>query len=455
MHREEIDTFLKSVALKFKYLNIDSESYKEVYRDLFSFNHFDKYFSSYIEPISLVSIQTKLSNDYSNNPNLNRTVNIDTSFWAIENLGTLSRTEFIDKLYRGIKIYVPVEAEKIYYIVSKIINLSLSENIIMQLKVAPNMRNDAVVLRVSNIPDALKIDKLLNSDLNYTTNIRPNPFLVQKGKIAFAFDGHLSYNSSLSKLIITYIANKKNKKALDKVTVDNFLIFLKEEKKALNNNNTTFYCNLYGIIDEEKYKSFMVILSNIIKTIEGEMTIQDVFNSYNEVNGINCSFEYQVTSEDKKRAYELAVLLEEYYQNLSTAHEVIEKFIKTGDYDLFPVKNNIRNFAMESFTPEILASIIWETMISALEDTYNKYGSNQFEIAISDIMYSSEVNLDILTNQNDNRSYLSKISSKEYLKRLLTKKIEESSNYCTLGTAIRIVSEEIESKIKRENYGRK
>lgn len=458
MNKEEINAFLQSLVLKFKYKEVSRETYKAIYKDLCSFNPTTNYFSNNIEPISLVSVQAKLSNTYDNNPNLNRVgkLNQEGNFWVIENKCGISQEELRNKLCNGIKIFIPVEAEKIYTLANKIIDFSIKENIKMKIKVAKEMRNDAITMEVATKSEVLKIEKMLNKELDYETSINPNPFLFQKGKIAFAFDGNLSYNDILSKLISSYIITKKKLQLLDTVSVEDFINYIKEEKNNLLGEQKDFYCDYYNIIDASRYNNFTKIIEIIIKNIEGKMNLENLFKYQNTKNITEeeTIFNYKITEERKKRAYNIACQLEDYYGDLDLAKKNLEEFIKIGSYEIIPEDNDIRNNFMQNFTPTLFLQTIWEILIDALSDTYDKHGIRQFESAIAEMMFDNSDDLRILTNQHEKRSYLSKMLSKEQIKKILKQKAKEKDMYYTIDNIIELVSEEISSQEKQRS-GRK
>ena len=454
MNKGAIKFFLESLKLKFKHKELNNSTYEEIYSDLRSLNATEEIFNDYINPQPLINVQLKLSAKYDNNKKLNRIdrKNNGIHFWGIENLCGDEPRVLREKLFDGIKIYVPIEADKIFDITSKIIDFSVKENIPMQIKVAKEMRNDAITMRVTTKEDALKIERFLNVELDYQTSINPNPFLYRKGKIAFAYDGNLSYNTTLSKLLNSYLIEKKNLKTLEEARVEDFLIFIKNQKVLLNGPDKQFYSDYYNLIDNTRYENFIKIIEMIIKNIEGTMTFEDIFimqksNILNE----NDMFDYEISIQRTKKVCDIADKLDDYCKevlNDSSRHKkIIEEFINTGSYDVFPVNNNIRNEVRENFTPNLLKDVIWKLLVNALIDTYNKYGDAHYEIAITEMMYSDEEKLSVLTNEYQNRSYLCKLASKKIIKKILEDKVLQYNKLYTVDNIIDIIEEEVKFAI--------
>lgn len=458
MNKEAIKFFLESLKIKFKHKELNSSTYDDIYRDLRSFNASGELFNNYIEPQPLINVQLKLSAKYDNDKRLNRIdrKNNGIHFWGIENLCGDNPAELREKLFDGIKIYIPVEAEKIYDITSAVIDFSVKENIPMQIKVAKEMRNDAITMRVTTKEDALKIEQFLNIELDYQTSINPNPFLCRKGKIAFAYDGNLSYNTTLSKLLNGYLIERKNLQMLDSITVEGFLIYLKKQKVLLNGPDKQFYSDYYNLIDSTRFENFIKIIEMIIKNIEGTMTLDDVFRMQksNEL-ATDEVYEYEISIQRIIKICDIADKLDDYCREVlkdnTMQKKIIEEFINTGSYEVFPINNNIRNEVRENFTPNLLKDAIWKLLVKALIETFNKYGNARYESAISSLMYDSDEGLNILTNENFNRSYLCKLATREMIKKLIEEKILRYNMFYTIENLMTIIEDEVKKEAKAIN----
>lgn len=448
VNKDKISKFLELLKNKYKYKDIGKKNYSEIYIDLRSFNSFGDSSDNYIVPENLINVQIKLSSKYDNDKRLNRVdrKNNGIEFWGIENLCNEDVNKIREKLFDGIKIYIPIEAEKIYWITSQIIDYTLKENIPMQLKVSKEMRNDAVTMRVTTKEDALKMEKFLNSNLQYQTSITPNPFLYKHGKIAFTYDGNLSFNSTVSKLLNDYIISKKNKGLLDTISADDFLNYIKKQKTIINGPYKKFYCDYYNLIDSSRYENFNKIIEILIKNIEGTMTLDDVFKMQ-KIERKN-SYDYEITDERIKKACDYADVLEDYcikiLCNREEKNRILEEFINTGSFEVFPENYNIRNNFRNDFTLDLFKEVIWTLIIRATSDTYNKYGNFQYESVITNLMYDENIDFKILTNDNGNRSYLCKLASKNIIRKLLKEKVVKHNKVYTINDMMNIISEQIE-----------
>ena len=458
MNKDAIDFFLESLKMKFKVKDLNSITHIEIYNDLRTFNFTDGLFNDYIQPQNLINIQLRLSSKYDNDKRFNRIdrKNNGIHFWGIENLCGDEPETLRGKLFNGIKIYIPVEIEKIYYITSSIIDFSAKENIPMQIKVAKEMRNDAITMRVTTKEDALKIERLLNVELDYNTSINPNPFLYRKGKIAFAYDGNLSYNSTLSKLLNTYLIDKKNLKLLNEISIEDFILFLRNQKVLLNGPDKQFYSDYYNIIENSRYENFLKIIEMIIGNIEGTLTLEDIFNMQKSKKiDIDEIYEYEVTIERIKKICDIADKLDSYckdeLKDNSKQKKIIEEFLNTWSYHVFPINNNIRNEVRENFTPNVLKDAIWKLLVYALIKTNVKHGDLHYENVIASLMYDSDENLNILTNEDYNRSYLCKIATRKTIKKILEEKALQYNMIYTVNNIMAIIEEETKSEARIRN----
>lgn len=127
----------------------------------------------------------------------------------------------------AIKIYVPLKRHNLDENVTKIFEFIRSNNIMHYSKVAKEIRNDNVVIRVSNKKDADAIIDFINSNNDIRKGLNPvSPLTFNYKGVGIARDGDLSYNSELCK-VLAYCLNKGMK-----LDVNNFLNYLKQ--KAAN-----------------------------------------------------------------------------------------------------------------------------------------------------------------------------------------------------------------------------
>ena len=191
---------------------------------------------------SLLAVQLGLNNIFRYNDKVNTFSPNNSYFWVIENRMGKKDREFYSDMYNAIKIYVAVDTENIYKVSEMLFNFMIKEGIIMQCKIAKEMRNDALVCRVRTKEDAIKVSNYING-LEYKSRVKPNPFLLSDGKISMAMDGDLSYNSTLSKLLCEYLNIKRQSNSLNKVNSLDFSLFVKDQIKMLKGPQKEYFCD--------------------------------------------------------------------------------------------------------------------------------------------------------------------------------------------------------------------
>lgn len=330
-------------------------------------------------------------------------------FWFYENRGNLSDNDYYNKLYGAVKLYISSDAESLYDVTTRVIEYMQKENIITQSKVAKNMRNDVLVVRVSNSSEAKKVIDFVNS-LDYQSNIKPNPFTCSSGKVSVTKDGSLSYNETICKLICNYLKNCKSKNKLDNANIDDLYKYINDTIKMLNSPYKKETMELYGINNLEKYNDILMVLDIMLKNIDGTINLEDIFKESQNNRRVNDSTSVIEKDDREKIKYVLSSLSK--YYSTNDVHKIIMKYINEGKLEVFTRKDNIRQ-VMSSFTPQKLDIVINEMSSNALSEaivtTRNKYPEyNQSEYAIKLFILSGD--LSGFTNDNNTRSYLGMVS---------------------------------------------
>lgn len=197
---------------------------------------------------NLINIQARLSNDFRKKDKIKCFSN--GYFFAIENRGSYDDKTFYDKMNTSIKLYITCDIKNLYNVTSLVFNYMIDENIITQSKIAKEMRNDVLVVRVSTMEEAEKVSKFVNS-LDYNSLVSYNPYILSNGKVGMTYDGTLSYNKTLSLLMNSYFNTKKNSNSLDKSTMEDFVNFIKREVLLCINDSEYLHDN-YNIDYKKK-----------------------------------------------------------------------------------------------------------------------------------------------------------------------------------------------------------
>lgn len=409
---------------------------------------------------SLLGVQIELNNKFKNNCNVNTFTSSDGYFWAIENRMGKTDYDFCEDMNNSIKLYIAVDASNLCKIAECLFDFMIDEGIVMQCKIAKNMRNDALVCRVRSKESAIKVSEYLNN-LGYTSSIKPNPFLLNNGQVSIAIDGKLSYNTILSRLLGEYLKMMRSYGTLERVSINNFSIFIKEQLKVLRSNQGNEIFDLY-CISADKYNDFIMILNIILDNLENNFSLDKLFH-YQEIKSIDSGADknmYSIFDEDKI----LCVInrldgCSKYTKE--DVHLILMKFIETGNYNLFTRfddrKEPIRSIIYDNFTPDdvknIICNIGWKAFIVASKVTYDKYGEEWLFKAIDKYLKTDQISG--FTREQEARGRLGLVIPPQLLKEVINCKLNEKGVSISSISLMNLMLEEINKLEEKKNFGRK
>lgn len=362
----------------------------------------------------LLNVQQQLSKQFG--PNFGR----GGYFWLYENRGNLSDSDFYNKLFNSIKLYVSIDAENLCEVTSKIIRYMQKENIVTQSKVAKEMRNDVLVIRVTSEEEATKVMNYINS-LNYKSKIKPNPFTFDSGNVNITKDGTLFYNSTLCKLLESYLRDCSANNKLDTVSIEGLSTYTTRTINKLKGPYKKELLELYELYSEREYMDILMVLNLISKNLNGTITFEDIISPEKKKN---ISGDTITSKEDKEKIKYVLSSLTKYYDT-PCIHEIIMNYIKEGRLDFFTRRDNIRQI-MQSILPQKLNTIINEmgtnALTEAVMETKWKYPDiNQAEYAIK--LFIVKDDLSGFTNNNNSRSYLGLVVPSSKLLEIISSKL--------------------------------
>lgn len=409
----------------------------------------------FVDNESLVGVQVKLNNRYRSNGKVNTFC--DDYFWYVDNRSGRKENEFLSDMYNSIKLYISVDANDMYKISTLLFDFMIKEGIVMRSKIAKGMRNDALVCRVKDKEDALKVSGYLNS-LNYKSDVKPNPFIYDNGKVSITKDGHLSYNRVLSKLIFEYLSLKKNTNSLDNISNNDLGNFIINQIDMLKSDQKKSYIDLYEIDGNDKYKDFIMISSIIYKNLNDNMNLDELFTYKDFKDVFLDELEFiSFDSEEVKMKYVIYSLAT--YYSVEEVHNRIMKFIDTGDYTLFTREGdkNIRAIMYNNFSPtdtlEIISRIGWKALVDVSRTTYNKCGEEQLFLAVKELFNGD--GMSSFTNDDYARSRLGLVIPPELLRKVMISKLNQNGKSISSISVAELVLEEINVMEEKKSNGRK
>lgn len=158
-----------------------------------------------------------------------------------------NKNYFFSKYNNHLKVYVPLDCEHIEYGVKLIFEFLRLFNISHCSKVGKKIRNDNIVIRLTNKDDLNKLLHFIKNN-NYIQEglIKNNPFAFNEDGISMVYDGCLSYNSVIASYIFLYLKYKKKINELNNINVDDFYNFILSYYK----NNFENELNKFNILND-------------------------------------------------------------------------------------------------------------------------------------------------------------------------------------------------------------
>ena len=379
---------------------------------------------------SLVGVQLQLNNKFRNNDKVVTFLSSTGYYWVIQNRVDMSEYDYFKYINNGVKLYVMAKANNIYKIADALFDFMINENIVMECKISKEMRNDALVCRILNKDDAIKICDFLNK-LRYKFSSCNNPFMYSYGSVSVALDGNLTYNNILVSLLKIYLEEKRSTNSLEDVSCTDFTSFIREQMK--------FYENC----DDKVYDNNVKIVNLILGNLDDELKLDDFFEIVDEESDAYEKISFSKNDEDKV-LYVINSLAN--YYSVSYVHKIIMNYIETGNVNLFTRCDDIRTIISNNFTKEDVKNIIsilgWKALVAASKLTYNKYGTEQLINATDKLLHSEEISG--FTRDNDVRSYLGLVIPSMLLREVIENKMEEKSIELTTESLTDLVLDEIE-----------
>lgn len=146
-----------------------------------------------------------LKERYKNNPNI-RVLEWENGSFLNFNIGKSIETP----LSNSFKLYVPVNQSNAASVTSDIMDFLIKNNIASDNKIAKYIRDDALVLRIFDVNDAMKITNYINNELPVNLVGSELPLTYRFGNVHIAMDGSTSYHSVVTDVFDYYFKRHPN-----------------------------------------------------------------------------------------------------------------------------------------------------------------------------------------------------------------------------------------------------
>lgn len=210
-----------------------------------------------------------------------------------------------------LKLYVPLDSEHIEKGAKEIFEFLSNQGISHESKIATHIRFDNIVIRLIDPKAVSTLINFINNNSYIQEGLLPaNPFAFNINRIALAIDGRLSYNTTLSTLILLYINEKKLKNNLETINVFDFYRFVANyynnvftSAEGLARLKSDFHWKSQRFkTEEEQLVNYKNIFELIIKSIDKNFTFNDYIKHYYECSNLTISRqkEEELRNADKK-----------------------------------------------------------------------------------------------------------------------------------------------------------
>lgn len=399
-----------------------------VYSNLINFNNKKESISHYFEAFKIYFENIK-----------NIDFSISNSFFNIYS-PNLKSLHFFDN-----KIYIPQKRTHIFNSVRDIFKFLAQNNIKHSSVVTSSIREDDIVISVSDFLDIEKIKKFVQSKENVKDGIVSiNPFMFHDDYISVAWDGSLSYNYVVSEWISDYINELKLFGRLDCCSLFDFNNYLLRRYK-------TIFEKGIGINRFIESREFIDVYNDLLcyKYITEELiSVLNLSNTLNDFNNKVQLFGNKEKNELEKKKLKALTLNEKIGISITPFQQEVfdylcielnkkigeertillfKSFIQTGDYRVFSKENNIRKIMFESkITPFVMNKMMFEEMkmvlINSSLETVSKYDVVQLGRALFGIRNGI---YDSFTNSNNSRKSLEIMVRPNEIDDLIKRIIEE------------------------------
>lgn len=337
-----------------------------------------------------------------------------------------------------IKLYLPLKGENIQNSLKKIFDFITDNGIVHYSKLARDVRNDDLVIRVLSKEDADKIIEFVNSDPELTKDMyNPNPFCINQGKVGLAMDYRLSYNEVISKYLFYYLkeATLNNEIA----NYESFKFFIQRNLQALyDKDDLSEQIRNYAMNNLDDLPNFLQGLEEITEIIllnlEGGSKDQ-LYDKFKERNSLEFKrdgykdFSYSNLFVSDADLFKDIITTMYYKYGEYATKENLREFKSLNDLSRITRSNNLRERVMASPTFRTYISFI--SIDEEMNLLFPKKG-NLFEERVSkDSILEYVCKQTYLASQTEERHYTGKIqvaSSLIYMKNHVYDRVTRTNN---------------------------
>ena len=310
----------------------------------------------------------------------------------------------------AIKLYIPMDESHIYEGVNRLFKFIADSGIKHNSKVGKKIRNDVVVVRVSNIEEAEKVINFVKNDPYIQSSLlNTNPFTINVDGVGIAKDGYRSYNSELCNNLARFINILISKNRLDDLNMSTFHEYL-EEVKNYGDEDLQTICSLQSAVTTGRklnFDDFKNIINN--KDLDVDLgykeeilkrAIIETVNKYGINHTIGALAKY-ISNGDAGS-----------FTRNNGARVNLQMYVSKYDVNRIINKSNTRsNNYLEEYINNVMMTnkgIEFDYIVRAYFDTMIRYNKEQANTAV--YKYVVEGDYHYFTNAKGGRDNLKKIN---------------------------------------------
>lgn len=330
----------------------------------------------------------------------------------------------------AIKLYIPLDEKHLYEGANRLFDFISKEGIIHNSKIGKKIRNDNIVVRVSNLEEAEKVINFVKNDRYIQEGLlNTNPFTINVDGVGIAKDGIYSYNNELCNSLAKFINILVGHNRLNDLNINTFHEYL-EKAKNFGDKDLQMITNLQSIITSGKKLDFNdfknIINDNYIykDTLNKEEIFKNVvrltYNKYNLEWTKNAIIRYRYNGDDSG-----------FTRDNGARYELLKNNISIQDVNNYLNKKNSENI-IEDYINNVVginkSNNEFEYIVNAYKETYIKHGKYQADGALYAFITNGDKKH--FTNNNNARNNLDNVNIKNIYN--ILKDGLNIDAYCTL-----------------------
>lgn len=351
----------------------------------------------------------------------------------------------------AIKLYIPLNENRLYEGANRLFDFIASEGIHHNSKIGKKIRNDNVVVRVSNMEEAIKVIEFVKNDPYIQDGLmNTNPFTINVNGVGIAKDGFRSYNTELCNHLGKFINILVSNNRLDDLNMSIFHEYL-DSVKDFGDKDLQLITKLQCEVTSGRELT-LDDFKNIVdgKNLEQSFNKEEIFKNivkitfekYGMSHTINAIARFRYNGSDSG-----------FTRENGARYELAKNNITLDDVNLFLEKSNTREGnVIEDYISNIVRKeeSLFNVIENAYKATFNKYGDRQAGIALENYILYGETKY--ITNTNNARDNIRNINHGEIIE--ILKEGLGIDSYISNDELFNYFIDEMENKYMHRNYSR-